>query len=46
MATWFAAAGLVPARIETLQGGELTVKLWLARKRGSERSGIREAMAA
>jgi len=34
MATWFAAAGLAPARTETLEGAELTVKLWLARKVG------------
>ncbi len=46
MATWFAAAGLIPERTETLMGGELTVKLWLARKRDATRSGIREAMAA
>ncbi len=32
IAAWFDAAGLVPARTETLEGGELTVKLWLARK--------------
>ncbi|CAN5516715.1 metalloregulator ArsR/SmtB family transcription factor [soil metagenome] len=31
---WFEAAGLAPARIETLEGGELTVKLWLGRKTG------------
>ena len=31
---WFAAAGLMPARIETLEGGELTVKLWLGRQAG------------
>ena len=31
---WFAAAGLLPARTETLEGGELTVKLWLVRKAG------------
>lgn len=30
MATWFAAAGLTLDRTETLDGGELTVKLWLA----------------
>jgi ArsR family transcriptional regulator len=29
---WFEAAGLLPVRAETLEGGELTVKLWLARK--------------
>lgn len=31
---WFAAAGLAAARVETLEGGELTVKLWLGRKAG------------
>ncbi len=34
MLGWFDGAGLAPARIETLEGGELTVKLWLARKTG------------
>jgi ArsR family transcriptional regulator len=29
---WFDAAGLVAERIETLEGGELTVKIWLGRK--------------
>ena len=43
MATWFAAAGLAPARIETLEGGELTVKLWLARKIGD---AVQEVKAA
>ena len=32
MLGWFAGAGLAPVRTETLEGGELTVKLWLARK--------------
>jgi len=32
MAHWFAAAGLEPARTVELAGGELTVKLWLARR--------------
>ena len=32
MLGWFDDAGLAPARTETLEGGELTVKLWLARK--------------
>ena len=32
IAAWFDAAGLAMARIETLEGGELTVKLWLGRK--------------
>ena len=27
-------AGLMPARFETLEGGELTVKLWLGRQAG------------
>ncbi|PTS89933.1 ArsR family transcriptional regulator [Sphingomonas sp. HMWF008] len=43
MATWFAAAGLAPARTETLVGGELTVKLWLARKVGRVMSEVRAA---
>ena len=43
MATWFAAAGLAPARIETLGGGELTVKLWLARKVGLTMNEVRAA---
>ena len=41
VATWFEAAGLMPARTETLEGGELTVKLWLGRK-----AGVREVKAA
>ena len=32
VADWFVAAGLMPARTETLEGHELTVKLWLGRK--------------
>lgn len=40
---WFAASGLMPARAETLQGGELTVKIWLGRKAGAPLS---EAIAA
>jgi ubiquinone/menaquinone biosynthesis C-methylase UbiE len=43
MTTWFAAAGLAPARIETLEGGELTVKLWLARKVGQRVSEVKAA---
>lgn len=31
---WFEASGLMPVRTETLEGGELTVKLWLGRKAG------------
>lgn len=40
---WFGNAGLAPARIETLEGGELTVKLWLGRKLGD---ALREVKAA
>jgi ubiquinone/menaquinone biosynthesis C-methylase UbiE/DNA-binding transcriptional ArsR family regulator len=40
VAGWFEAAGLMPMRTETLEGGELTVKLWLGRK------GVREMRAA
>ena len=43
VAQWFANAGLAPARIETLGGGELTVKLWLGRKHGAL---LREVRAA
>jgi len=32
MLDWFEAAGLAPVKTDTLQGGELTVKLWLARR--------------
>jgi ubiquinone/menaquinone biosynthesis C-methylase UbiE len=34
MLGWFAAAGIAPVQVETLEGGELTVKLWLGRKAG------------
>ena len=43
------AAGLddlAPERIETLEGGELTVKLWLARKRASAEQTVHEVKAA
>jgi ubiquinone/menaquinone biosynthesis C-methylase UbiE len=43
MAAWFDAAGLQTARVETLEGGELTVKLWLGRKIGTS---LREVKAA
>ena len=43
MEGWFDAAGLRPARVDTLEGGELTVKLWLARKVGAP---LREVKAA
>ena len=34
VAGWFEGAGLQTMRVETLGGGELTVKLWLGRKAG------------
>ena len=37
VAGWFEAAGLGVSRVETLEGGELTVKLWLARRELGER---------
>ncbi|MES2097005.1 MAG: metalloregulator ArsR/SmtB family transcription factor [Pseudomonadota bacterium] len=45
MLGWFAASGLAPVRTETLGGGELTVKLWLARKSG-EPARVRVVEAA
>ena len=41
--TWAQAAGLMMARVETLGGGELTVKLWLARKAGASLKEVRAA---
>ena len=43
MTAWFDAAGLQTARVETLEGGELTVKLWLGRRIGLS---LREVKAA
>lgn len=44
---WFDTAGLAPARTETLEGGELTVKLWLARKAaGPHQNSVQEVKAA
>ena len=43
MTAWFDAAGLQIARVETLEGGELTVKLWLGRRIGLS---LREVKAA
>ncbi|MBU0793788.1 MAG: metalloregulator ArsR/SmtB family transcription factor [Alphaproteobacteria bacterium] len=41
IAAWFASAGVALERVETLAGGELTVKLWLGERRpankGSEK---------
>lgn len=43
MMAWFDAAGLQTVRVETLEGGELTVKLWLGRRIGLS---LREVKAA
>ena len=43
VAAWFGAAGLQVARVETLEGGELTVKLWLGRKAGARLSEVKAA---
>ena len=40
---WFADAGLRPALVRKLEGGELTVKIWLGRKIGTP---LREVKAA
>ena len=43
MLGWFDAAGLAPVKTETLQGGALTVKLWLARKAGETLGKVKAA---
>lgn len=43
MLGWFAAAGLAPVKTETLQGGALSVKLWLARKAGATLGKVKAA---
>lgn len=40
---WFESAGLGPVLVETLEGGELTVKLWLGRKIDSEMKEVKAA---
>ncbi|MDR6851591.1 ArsR family transcriptional regulator [Sphingomonas sp. BE123] len=48
MLGWFARAGLAPVQTQTLEGGALTVKLWLARKTGrpGEHLPVSEVKAA
>jgi ArsR family transcriptional regulator len=41
MQDWFDASGLAIERLETLPGGELTVKLWLGRRTGVPVSPIK-----
>ena len=43
IAGWFEAAGLATARVETLEGGELTVKLWLGRRLGQPLKEVKAA---
>jgi ArsR family transcriptional regulator len=40
---WFEAHGLSPVQVETLEGGELTVKLWLGRKVGGQGKEVKAA---
>lgn len=40
---WFEAHGLAPVKVETLGGGELTVKLWLGRKIGATDKEVKAA---
>ncbi|RYY45998.1 MAG: metalloregulator ArsR/SmtB family transcription factor [Sphingomonadales bacterium] len=40
---WFEAHGLSPVLVETLEGGELTVKLWLGRKNGAPVEKVKAA---
>ena len=40
---WFEAYGLSPVLVETLVGGELTVKLWLGRKTGQVEERVKAA---
>lgn len=40
---WFESYGLSPVLTETLEGGELTVKLWLGRKTGRSNKEVKAA---
>jgi len=40
---WFESYGVLPVLIETLEGGELTVKLWLGRKAGQVEERVKAA---
>jgi len=40
---WFESYGLSPVLVETLEGGELTVKLWLGRKTGVAEERVKAA---
>ncbi len=40
---WFDAAGLAMSQVDTLEGGQLTVKLWLGRKTGAVLKQVKAA---
>ncbi len=46
MASWFADAGLMLERVETLPGQQLTVQLWLGRRKGACIQPQEERMSA
>ena len=43
MLGWFDRAGLAPVQVQTLEGGALTVKLWLGRKTGEIAEKVKAA---
>lgn len=43
VAGWFDAAGLALSQVDTLEGGQLTVKLWLGRKTGAAFKQVKAA---
>jgi ArsR family transcriptional regulator len=43
MLGWFERAGLAPVQVQTLEGGALTVKLWLGRKTGEVAEKVKAA---
>lgn len=43
VAGWFDAAGLSLSQVDTLEGGQLTVKLWLGRKTGAVLKQVKAA---
>ncbi|KTF70383.1 ArsR/SmtB family transcription factor [Sphingomonas sp. HT-1] len=43
MLGWFDRAGLAPVQVQTLEGGALTVKLWLGRKTGESVEKVKAA---
>lgn len=45
IAAWFAAGGLTLAKTETLDGGELTIKLWLGRRPAAHSTEFRAVAA-